>query len=77
MPPQPSALLIDEDELGLVRAMIEDLEPDHVHLRGGKVELPIPYPSRLFAVPAALALRLDCRRQRTPGAKQAIWMAFV
>lgn len=77
MSSHPLALLIDDGELCLVRALLEDIGGEFWHLRGSKVERPIPSPARLLITTARLAVALPCRRTRKGDGTDPVWMAFV
>jgi hypothetical protein len=73
---ETTALVIDaRGELALLRAMLEDLGVQCIHLRGPKHHDVLPQPRRLLAVTGPLAVELGLTRSR--GNPAATWMACV
>jgi hypothetical protein len=73
----PQVLLIDDGELGQVRALLEDLATGYSHLRGCEAKPPVPSVEKLFVTTGQLAVGLPCRRMRRTDGLDAIWMAVV
>lgn len=76
-PPGPPALLIDDGELRLVRALLADIAVEFRQLRGSEAELPIPDPGQLLITTAQRAVALPCERTRKGDGTDPIWMAVV
>ena len=73
----PPVLLIDDGELCLVRALLDDIGVGFQHLRGSKLEPPVPFPAQLLITTARRALALPGRRTRRGDGTDPVWMALV